>query len=235
MKIAICDDVSIILDKIEDILESNKELNKLDMDILQFVSIESVIEYLREGNIIDLIFLDIEFPEKSGIYLANFIRNIKENYATEIIFISGSDKYFRELLDFQPTTFIKKPFIDSDIIEAFEIFLKRLDVSNLKFIFKSEGHSYLVPYNEILYFESEGKKNIIYYGNKSYSFYGKFSDLNEKIDRDNFIRIHRSYIVNFDKVTSITKNSLLLTNSIQLPIGRKYRELVEDTILNTRL
>ena len=234
LKIAICDDVSAIADKIEDILENYSALNKLDLDILQFTDTESVKEYLLNSNSIDLIFLDIEFPDKSGIDLANFIRNIREDYATEIIFISGSDKYFRDLLEYQPITFVSKPFMDSEIIESFKIFLKRIDTLNFKFSYKSDGITRLILYNEIFYFESYGKKINIYSENQSDSFYGSFSKLSEEISHNIFIRIHKSYIVNFDKVTSVTKNTIILSNGIELPIGRKYCSQVEDAILKMR-
>jgi DNA-binding LytR/AlgR family response regulator len=234
LKIAICDDISAIADKIEDILENYGDLNNLDLDILQFIDTESVEEHLLNGNSIDLIFLDIEFPEKSGIDLANFIRNIKKDCVIEIIFISGSDKYFRDLLEFQPISFISKPFVNSDIIKSFEVFLKRLDALSFKFQYKSGGTSHLVPLNEIFYFESEGKKINIYSEKNTDSFYGTFSELSEEFNRNIFIRIHKSYIVNFDKVTSITRNNIILSNGIELPIGRKYCSQVEDAILKMR-
>lgn len=234
MKIAICDDVSAIADKIEDILENYCDLNKLDLDILQFTDTESVKEYLLNGNSIDLIFLDIEFPDKSGIDLENFIRNIREDYATEIIFISGSDKYFRDLLEFQPITFISKPFMDLEIIEGFEIFLKRLNLLNLKFSYKKNGYTYLIPYNDILYFESNGKGINIYSENVFDSFYGSILELDMDINYNSFIRIHKSYVVNIDKVTSVKKDVLILTNGVQLPIGRMYEDELKKYIMGMK-
>lgn len=230
MKIGICDDVVSICDKIEDILDAYDGKNNFGIEIFQFTSINSVKEFLKKDSL-DLLFLDIEFPNNSGIDLAKFIREDKINYQTEIIFISGSDNYYRDLLNFQPIFFISKPFTESNIIEGLEIFLARLNLLNMKFTYTNNAVTKLVLYNNIFYFSSEGKKINIHLENKSDSYYGKFFQLENELKNSNFFRIHKSFIVNFDKISSIMKNSVVLINGVELPIGRKYKKEFEEFIL----
>lgn len=101
----------------------------------------------------------------------------------------------------------------------------------MKFTYTNNSVTKLVPYNNIFYFSSEGKKINIHLENKSDSYYGKFFQLESELKNSNFFRMHKSYIVSFDKIFSIMKNSVVLINGTELPIGRKYQKEFEEFIV----
>lgn len=233
IKIAVCDDNSKICNLIEDILDSYSDIHKLSLEIIHFYKVEKLQASISHGNNYNLIYLDIEFPGKSGIDLADFIRNINRDLGTEIIFISGSEEYFKRLLDFQPIAFISKPFDSEDIIRSFETFLERSNKLNLNYSYKKGGAVVIVPLKEIIYFESLGKKIYIHSERETDDFYGNLADLENELKEVNFHRIHKSYIVNGLKVRTVKKNSLVLTNDIELPISRSYQDRVKNQILKS--
>ncbi len=234
INIAICDDNPQICDSIEDILFYYSKAHSVDMEIFHFYTVESLEFSISRGNHYHLIYLDIEFPEKSGIELANFIRNIHQDIGTELIFISGSNAYFKKLLDFQPISFISKPFEKEDVIKAFELFLKRKNFLNLNFSYKKSGETYIIPLNEITHFESMGKKVYIHTEKKIDFFYGNISDVENRLKGVNFYKIHRSFIVNSIKVCTVKKDSLILNDGIELPIGRTYQGIIKDKFLSSK-
>lgn len=232
INIAICDDNPQICDSIEDILFYYSKSHSVNMEIFHFYTVGSLEFSISRGNHYHLIYLDIEFPEKSGIELANFIRNIHQDIGTELIFISGSNAYFKKLLDFQPISFISKPFEKEDVIKAFDLFLKRKNFLNLNFSYKKSGDIFIIPLNEITHFESMGKKVYIHTEKKIDSYYYNLSDLEKKLTHTTFIRIHRAFIVNSDKVEIYKKDSLVLKDGTKLPIGRTYTNLIKKKMLN---
>lgn len=94
---------------------------------------------------------------------------------------------------------------------------------------------YQVPYQEILYFQSEGRKVRIHTSGQTYEYNAKLSEILENGIPENFLQIHKSYIVNTDYVIGRTYTRLHLKDADQrLPISQLYRKEVR-TVLQERL
>lgn len=138
MKIAVCDDDKKICDIIEDILDDYSRKNKVFIEVFQFYTVESLVQSIEAKNTFNLIFQDIEFPNMTGIDFGDFLRRNVEDFFTDIIFISGSNQYDRELFSFQPLYFISKPFEKEEIIKSLELSLKKIKKTNSHFSYKKD-------------------------------------------------------------------------------------------------
>lgn len=154
---------------------------------------ESLWEYLKSGNPIDILFLDIELFEVSGIQVRTFIRNCLNDRQMQIIYISGKNTYAQQLFKTQPMDFLIKPIDSQSIRESVDLAIEILDKNSKKFQFQNGKEYYYVPFGEIMYFTSQGRKILIVCIDGEKSFYGKLKKIIQDLPRY-FIAIHSNIL-----------------------------------------
>lgn len=221
MKFAICDDNLLFIKSLEKYLAKYQIDEKTDFQIDSFSSVEELYKAC-EDKFYKLIFLDIEFPENSGIDFANSLRFFKEDFQTEIIFVSGSEAYYRKLFSFQPFGFLKKPIDYEDLKNILDSYLKKSRASENIFSYKKNTSTYYLPFEEIMYFMSSARKVEVFTAEASDSFYARLDDLEDKLDPKVFIRVQKSFLVNMSFIDSISPSSIILKNGKTISVSEKY-------------
>ena len=162
-KIAVCDDVASVCNELKTmIMDMKNDLICKEITIDTFYSGEALIDNIKEENLYDLIFLDIELGKINGVEVGHIIRKQMEDYVTKIIYISSKDIYDRQLFDVQPLHFLKKPIDSKKVFDDIQLAMKISEKENRNFEFKSFRNTIKVPYRDILYFESRGRKTILF-------------------------------------------------------------------------
>jgi len=193
-----------------------------------------------EKETVDLVFLDIQMPEITGIQLSKIISS-----KTNIIFTTAYPQFALESYDVSATDYLLKP-IDferfykavSKVQEKFRNHCKE-DVSFKKedFIFlKTDGkHKFSKVFlDDILYVE--GLKNYVsvYVKNRRIITYSTLKNISENLPNTSFIQTHKSYIISIKHIDKIDNDSIWI-NEKELPIGNTYRKLFFETIANNKL
>jgi len=179
---------------------------------------------------IDVVFLDIDMPEMSGI---DFIRQLEN--APTCIFITSHPEFALEGFELDALDYIVKPIQKN----RFETCMKRLE-DYLEITQKSKlfdityGESMIVVKDgysqskvnlqEIMYLEALKDYTRIITNDKKYSVRGTIGNLLDSDHFNKFIRIHKSYAVQKIFVKQIKNDLLFVNEKISLPIGRKYKE-----------
>ncbi|MGG6230084.1 LytR/AlgR family response regulator transcription factor [Tenacibaculum sp. SDUM215027] len=179
---------------------------------------------------VDLLFLDIKMPNITGI---DFLRTIKNPPKT--IFTTAYRDYALESYDLEVLDYLLKPITFERFFKAIDRFLRlkkkndnsiKENESTEEFLLLKSGSKYhKVFIEEILFIESLKdyiKVHVI--NDKRIVTKYKISDIEEKLNRD-FLRVHRSYIINTNKISAFTINDIEI-NSIEIPIGASYKEKV---------
>jgi DNA-binding LytR/AlgR family response regulator len=181
------------------------------------------IHFLAE-NQVDLIFLDIQMPDLSGIDL---VKTLKVKPA--IIFTTAYSDYAVEGFELDVTDYLVKPF-------SFERFIKAVNkvkspsepetlVKEAEFmIVKADHKLYKVMFKEIKYIEGLREYVAYHLKDKKIVALASLKKLEEELPT-NFIRIHKSFIINADLIESISGNEIEL-GTVKLPIGKSYKEEV---------
>ena len=185
-----------------------------------------------EKNDLDLIFLDIEMPDMSGLELLNVMP-----YLPQIIFTTSNKEYAFEAFEYDVTDFLKKPIIHSRFLKAVEKAENRqnqLDTiarisAESEIYIKSKGRLVRVEYEDILFFENIGDYIKLVTQKENFVFHGTIKSLNTKIDHPRFLKVHRSFIVSLDKIKDIEENSLVIGKSV-IPISRAHKSLLLQSI-----
>ena len=181
---------------------------------------------------IDLFFLDINMPDVSGLSLAKSI-----NQKSKIIFTTAYREYAVDGFDLQAVDYLLKPISFDRFLQAVNKFFEtkitvkpsvKLTESIVKndYIFvRSDRKMVKVIFDEILYVESLSDYIKIYTKDKILVTRETISNLEVKLPSHQFLRIHRSYIINLNKTDSYT-NELVEIEKNAIPISRTYKENV---------
>jgi len=187
---------------------------------------------ILNNNKIDLIFLDINMPEISGL---SFAKNINKNI--KIIFTTAYREYAVEGFDLQATDYLLKPIsyerllqgvmkITDTISDINKTEPKQIVAERDDFIFvRSDRKMIKINFDEINYIESLSDYLKVYLQNKTIITRETISSIEAKLPKNNFIRIHRSYIIYLPKIDSFT-NEFVEVQSKALPISRSYKKNV---------
>lgn len=232
LKIAICDDDHGICSQIEDILLKYVKKNYFKIDIQVFYSAETLLNYIKQGNKIDLIYLDIEMGQISGIEVGRYIRKVMKDYTTEIVYISGKDEYDRQLFDVQPLHFIPKPISPSLIIEDLNLAISRLKKTIDPFEYTKGNNRFKVAMKDIIYFESVNREiKIVLMDHEDY-FYESMEKVHTAVSSHQFVKIHRSYLINYNHVSIFKYDEIVMSNGEVLPISQARRKAIRDIQVN---
>ena len=218
MKCVIVDDEEISRKIIQQFVEKT---DFLELKGLCTNGIEAA-EVLRK-DAIDILFLDVEMPEMDGIEL---IKTMKEK--PQIILITSKEKYAVEAFEFDVTDYIVKPPTYARFLKAVnkvrEILLKsdENEISDEFIFIKSDSRLVKIDTKKIFYIEAQRDYVNIVTNEQSYIVYSTMKGIKEKLPHDNFVRVHRSFIISLDKINDIEDNTLLINKKI-IPIGASHK------------
>ena len=187
-----------------------------------FPEVKSALEFLN-GNTVDLLFLGVEMAGATGFELLDKIA-----YKPNVILTTSKEEYAYNAFQYHVTDFLKKPFTYNRFIEALDKVSLHEDVvpakSNaLNHIFiKSDGKLVRLNNDDILFIESMGDYVKFVTRDKKYVSYNSLKNLEEKVNKDCFMKVHRSYIINLLKIDDIRENDLFI-NGIEIPISKNLR------------
>lgn len=223
IRIAVCEDSIPIQAQIEDHISEMLT----DCPVEVFSSGEELLSFLsREKRRFSLYLMDISLPGISGIETAAAIRE-RDPYAL-IIYITDYKEYVYEVFETLPYRFITKP-IDKDIFhKAISDAVNYITDRGELFHFHVDRIQYQIPFQEIIYFESNLRRVTLHTGKEAFSFYGRLRDLSEHLNPMLFVRTHASYLVNMEYIRSIRDAEVLLSTGEHIPVSRKYRPSVRD-------
>lgn len=240
MRIAVCDDNREMLMILKSTLNTLFGQYTADFQIVCFISGKALLEAHNKNNF-DIVFLDIDMPDVTGFDVAKAIRD--EFSKCYIIFITSHSELVYDSFDFQPFDFIRKNSKDS-MVKSLNHVVKKLmfhSKQNETFAFEDEfSRSHIVPIRNIIYLESEKHYINFYVSSQDTPFRMRatIKDCEDKFEKYDFIRIHKSYIVNLRYVEFIDKSNdevALKTVNKKLPMSRNLKkEVTEKHILYLR-
>jgi two-component system response regulator LytT len=181
---------------------------------------------------IDLLFLDLDLNGEDGFDL---LKNAVAGSFHTII-VSAHANRAVEAFEYGVIDFVPKPYSDERIRKALERYNEGFSNSRLKYLsVVREGQVSLVPIESINYFEAFDKQVKIFQKDGGIEIYNKMMQLLEKILPADYIRIHRSYIANFQEIKEVNiqpnrRYSILLNNGAVLPVSRNAYQVLKNKL-----
>lgn len=227
MKCIIIDDDEITCRVIEDYV---KRTTFLELKA-SFSSAVEAINYINAGNNVNLIFLDIEMPEMTGIEFLNTITQ-----KPQIVIVSSREKYALEAFEYNVTDYLLKPVTYARFFKAANKALENFDKNQQsnadEEIFIKKGNSLVkIRFSDILWVEALENYVVINTDIDKFTIHFTMKAIENQLPPVYFKRVHRSFIVNIKSIFSIEDNSVVVKvhdGKKLIPIGKSYR----DNLLN---
>lgn len=236
MKCVIIDDEPLAIDIIESYI---KQIGELEIVVKCTNPLEAIT--LLNKNKVDLIFLDIEMPNLTGIDLVKALDNMPQ-----FIFTTAYPQYALDGFNLNATDYLVKPIPFHRFLKAVTRAKEKYELENksiLKndttielfkaniqdnFIFvKSEYENIKITTDSIKYIQGLKDYIKIYtsQSDKAILTLSSFKDILDKLPSNRFIRVHRSFVVNVDFIKALQKTKVII-DGIQIPIGETYKDYV---------
>lgn len=218
-RIAVVDDDRIFLNKLTAIIE---ELFIESKEIISFEN--SVIFFNDPGKLnFDLLFLDIDMPDINGFEIAENINMIKSEVV--IIFVSSKEHFVFDSLKYSPFRFVRKSNLDKDIHEAILEYIHKIKNERKTYLLRTNELEKIIPLHDIEYFESI--KHDLYIQTVSHRFKLKrnkdeeqsIKTIHEQLADSGFIRVHKSFLVNFRFIYAIKRNQVILKDTTTIDMN----------------
>lgn len=178
------------------------------------------LEYIQK-NEADLIFLDIQMPELTGINFMKIVGNKLKYILTTAYAEYALEGYEHNVVDYllKPISFDR---FQKSALKAQERFAVNRDSNDSYFFVKSSGQQHRINLNEILYIESIKDYVNIKTENQEYIVLDTLKSLENELP-ENFARVHKSFILNLEKIEKIDVKNVFLNSGKEIPIGETYK------------
>lgn len=187
-------------------------------------SAPEAIKALNEHQI-DLIFLDIEMPQMSGMEMLETLK-----YNPYIIFITSKREFAVEAFEHNVVDYLLKPLKYVRFIKAVNKVLdlkgsvsnSSFDITEEDIFVKTELKYVRIKFSEVYYVEAMADYVVLYLKDTKHIIHSTMKGIEKKLPSNLFIRVHRSYIVNVSRVDQIENTNVIINNN-KLPIGASYK------------
>lgn len=204
----------------------------------------------------DLVFLDIQMPEKNGFEV---IKALGPKSLPTIIFVTAYDQYALQAFDVHALDYLLKPFNRERIKRAVSRAREHIEHKRLgnlderlnslladlrserkyldRLVVKSVGRVFFLKTDEIDWIEAAGNYVKLHVGREAHMIRETMNGIESKLDPDKFLRIHRSTVVNIDRIKELHPMfsgdyAVILRNGTELALSRNYRERFTELFEN---
>jgi DNA-binding LytR/AlgR family response regulator len=209
---------------LENLCSKNEKLNVQG----SFENGKDALDYLHE-NPVELLFLDIEMPDMKGWELLDSL-----SYIPLVVVISANKEYAYDAFKYNVTDFIEKPIsvanLNAALLKVNEQHEARKKMqSNKEMYIKANGKLVRIEFDQIMYIENLADYVKICLANTSHVIYCTMKHLESRLPSKDFMKVHRSYIINMSKINFIEDNDISIDNKL-IPIARSQKTELLDRL-----
>lgn len=222
MRIAVCDDDSMMIVTLKAHIQAWAQRNKQQVAITSYESAESFLLNWTSPTMFNLLFLDIKMSSMSGMELAEVIRKVDSEMA--IVFVTADRDSILQGYTVNALHYLIKPISEEDCSACLSKVKERLvrdDTSAL--VVQTDGRLMRIRYDDIMYFESISHYLHVHSTKEEVRYRKNIGEAEEELSGlKEFVRIHRSYLVNLRYVSSVEDNDVVLENNEKLRVSRTH-------------
>lgn len=216
MVIGICDDEKEFLEAAKRLITDTAAAADIDAELREYASAARMLADIKAGVKFDMIFLDIMMGSVNGLDTARKIRETDGEVI--IILVTSYADFMRQGYEVRAFRYVMKNDEES-ISRAFREACAEINRVP-SFSFRTGSELRRVPVREILYIESDRRQAVLHTDRGEYRFYSRLDDIDTLPD---FIRIHRSYLINPKRVELFSADHVTLSDGTRLSVSDTYR------------
>jgi two-component system LytT family response regulator len=249
IRILIVDDEPLARERIRDMLKNDPEVELLDECANARDAIAAVLKHTP-----DLLILDVQMPGKNGFAM---LEELGPERTPPVIFLTAYDQYAVRAFEVYALDYLLKPFdqerfdkamrrakahirssesedLSQRLLAALEQIKSRPTYLE-RLVIKNNGHLFFLKTEEVNWFEAEGNYVRLHAGKESCLLRDTISSLETQLDPKKFVRVHRSAIVNIDRIQELQpwfhgEYRILMQDGAQLTLSRSYRDKLNELL-----
>ncbi|MBR3841562.1 MAG: response regulator transcription factor [Erysipelotrichales bacterium] len=224
MKIVICDDEEIQCTLLKSLIEEYSQIHSISIDILEYNDADNLWWDLQNGLYADLLILDIQMNNMSGIELAHKMRD--NNMFHQIAFVSGIKEYVFEGYEVNAISYILKPYEKDQLFKIINKAIKEIKVQNDFTIIESGKEVFKIYHDDLIGIEALSHDTILHLklsnntNQKEIILKKGINEVFDELKVSSLLRIHRSFAVNMRNCLRITKTECITEGNHGFPIAR---------------
>lgn len=227
--ISICDDDTDFIADFVPMLRQALDRRDTSYELALFTSTQDLLDAAVAGRRFDLVFMDVIFSgTEQGIQCAQTLR--EQEHSPDLIFMSTAAAFAADSFDVEPLHYLLKPVDPAKLDTALERFLNRNEPQRLRL--STQRGIVMIHLADVIYFEIYSHDIVIHLsGGGQETCAGTLKQLEERLPAGQFIRTHRSYLVNLDHVTEISHYQMVLSNGAKVPVSRSIYRQVQTSFI----
>ncbi|HHV12528.1 MAG TPA: response regulator transcription factor [Clostridiales bacterium] len=206
---------------------------QIQLSIDSFTDNALLLQSVRSGEQYDIFFLDIEMPGLNGIEVSQRLRDT--GIEKPLVFISNKAEFVFQSFEVRPFRFIRKSHFKDELPRLAKDLIREIHKNTGKKIFIEEDNStnvYSFMIQDIIYIEVMGKYCNIVTNHQSARIRRTLDSIEAELIPFGFLKPHRSYLVNYRYIFSISKTSLILDNRMEIPLSRKRINEIKEQFMS---
>ncbi|TQO56588.1 LytR/AlgR family response regulator transcription factor [Paraclostridium bifermentans] len=225
IKITICEDETEMRLLIENYIKNILDEEYIEYEVSKYCSGEELLEANLKD--VDILLLDIKLDNINGMDVARKIR--QSGNKMEIIFITSLIDYVQDGYEVKAYRYLLKPINFEELKKHLLTCIKEIKLSKHNYIIiKNKSNTYKINSNEITYIEVQKKDMLIHTINKNFEVRYSLEKIEKDLNLDQFVRCHKSFIVNLNYVENIKPNIAILESGEEIPVSRyRYKDVKE--------
>lgn len=230
-RIVICDDCLDDVRRTKDTLEKYEKTIGETCDIKGYTSGRALLDALNTGEIVpDIIFMDIELQEESGINVTKEVNRIMPQVA--VVYLSNYIQYAMDAYRTEHLYYVLKSELMNRLPEVYEKIERELQDEQKVVRMELKKNKFItIKSVDILFFERSGRTTIVHTKNGEHESPLTISELEEILDVDIFARCHNSYIVSMQSIKRYMREEIVLEDKTIIPISRKFQPIIRKKFM----
>ena len=208
MRILICDDDLEMSMQLKEILQCFFSTSSLN--IPEITIYNNGTDLLLDSGEKDIVFLDIELPDVSGIYVGNELK--KTNSNTIIFIVTSYYQYLDDAMRFHVFRYLSKPLDKQRFFRNMKDALTYYNSITTKIPVETKQGVYSFPASQIIAIEAQGRKVIVHTARQDFDSIHNMDYWLEQLPKNSFFQTHRSFIVNFEHIVDFDHSTIHLSN-----------------------
>lgn len=230
MRIAVCDDEAAQQQLLQKYLNEWADMRGTALKTELFFSAEAFSFTWEADRDFDLVILDIEMGALNGMELAAQIR--REDEEIPILFVTGYDRYMAQGYEVSALHYLLKPVRRDKLFALLDKVRERKRLREPRLLFQTEEGPLSLPPSRIWYLEAQAHWCVLYTSENAHTLHSPIGELEKRLGSyPEFLRCHRSYLVNAGHICALPKNEVVLDDGRRLPLSRGARKQVTRAFL----
>lgn len=194
--------------------------------VSRLASAEETLVALK-SEAVDVIFLDVEMPGLSGLDMLEVARELPA-----IVLTTNNADYAVDAFEYDVVDFLQKPVTYKRLVKTIERLRESLQPASKpgNFFVRSEGKHVRIDLDKLLYVETMDDYVVLVMDDKSkHIVHSTLSAMDERLPDDRFFRVHRSYVVNLERIDDVDETTLVIQRNV-IPVSRAYRKALKEKL-----